>query len=419
MIGARAVDRSGVTCLWMSASALLHGLSECNGVRLQSGAALRQRVTEMKKVIESVTLGFCQGSSDKVYAASLVEVDGGYLVEFQYGRRGNALKAGTKTASPVELAAAKKVYDKLVASKVSEGYTTGESGVAFQGSENEQRISGLLPQLLNPIDEDELEAFLEDDRHVGQQKHDGERRMLRAVAGVEVVGINRKGLTVPLPVPVVESVASLSCVLDGEMVGNVLYAFDILEYDGQDLRSEGCLSRIQVLERVGQAFGEAVKVVGTAIGSQAKRELLQRVRDLGQEGIVFKRVDAPYEPGRPNSGGAQRKFKLVDSATVRVRSVNGSKRSVEVEVSVPRVVDGRTVYGDVVMSVGSVTIPANHSIPAAGTVVEVEYLYCFEGGSLFQPVYKGPREDLVASDLSVISIRQLKFKKAHAEALAA
>jgi bifunctional non-homologous end joining protein LigD len=373
----------------------------------------------MRRVIESVRLLFSQGSSDKEYVASLVEVEGGHLVEFQYGRRDSALKAGTKTASPVELAAAKKVYDKLVASKVSEGYTTGESGVAFQGGENEQRISGLLPQLLNAIDEDELEAFLGDDRHIGQQKHDGERRMLRAVAGLEVVGINRKGLTVPLPMPVVKSVASLSCVLDGELVGSVLYAFDILEYDGQDLRSQGCLSRIQVLERVGQGFGEAVKVVGTAIGRQAKRELLARVRELGQEGMVFKRADAPYESGRPNSGGSQRKFKLVESATVRVRSVNGSKRSVEVEVSMPDIVDGHPVYRDVVVSVGSVTIPANHSMPAAGALVEVEYLYCFEGGSLFQPVYKGPRKDLEANDLSVISVRQLKFKKAHAEALAA
>lgn len=373
----------------------------------------------MSRVIESVSLAFCQGSSDKVYAASLVEVGDGYLVQFQYGRRGSALKAGTKTVAPVELAAAKKVYDKLVASKLSEGYTTGESGVAFQGGANEQRVSGLLPQLLNPIDEAELEAFLADELHIGQQKHDGERRMLRSVVGAEVVGINRKGLTVPLPQPVVEAVGNLSCVLDGEMVGNVLYAFDILEYDGQDLRSEECLSRIQVLERVGQAFGEAVRIVGTAIGSQAKRELLKRVRELGQEGIVFKRADAPYEPGRPNSGGSQRKFKLVDSATVRVRSVNGSKRSVEVEVSVPYEIDGKTVYKDAVMAVGSVTIPANHAIPAAGQLVDISYLYCFEGGSLFQPVYKGPREDLDANDLSVISIRQLKFKQAHAEALAA
>ena len=371
-------------------------------------------------IVESVRLLFQQGGSDKEYRTQLVNVGEGFKVNFQYGRRDGALKAGTKTAEALDHTAAKKIYDKLVASKTAEGYTTAEGGVAFQGGSNEKRVSGLLPQLLNPVAFEDLEPLLVSKTVVAQQKHDGERRLVKSIAGVSVQGINRKGLNVPLPISIVESLVNLSCVLDGELVGDVLYVFDVLEYDGQDLRRDGYLTRIQLLEQVEKIFGDGVKVVYTAYGELAKRSLLDRVRELGQEGVAFKDIAAPYEPGRPNSGGPQLKFKLVESATVRVRSVSGDKRSVGLEVSVPRVVDGEQEWENaLVVPVGFVTIPANHPVPAVGQLCEVQYLYAFEAGSLFQPVYKGVRDDLDAGDLSVVAISQLKFKRKHEEAMAA
>lgn len=53
---------------------------------------------------KSTTLFFKEGGSDKVYQASIEERDAGYVVNFAFGRRGAALKAGTKTAAPVSLA---------------------------------------------------------------------------------------------------------------------------------------------------------------------------------------------------------------------------------------------------------------------------------------------------------------------------
>jgi bifunctional non-homologous end joining protein LigD len=58
--------------------------------------------------------------------------------------------------------------------------------------------------------------------------------------------------------------------------------------------------------------------------------------------------------------------------------------------------------------VGNVSIPANRVVPEIGELAEVAYLYAFSGGSLFQPVYLGPRLDLVPEDCSVA---QLKFKR--------
>ena len=65
--------------------------------------------------MEQITLYYKQGGSDKVYQAAIVKQDGGYVVNFSYGRRGTTLQTGTKTQSPVNAADAKRIYDKLVA----------------------------------------------------------------------------------------------------------------------------------------------------------------------------------------------------------------------------------------------------------------------------------------------------------------
>ncbi|WP_224244460.1 WGR domain-containing protein [Hyalangium gracile] len=75
------------------------------------------------KLIEQVTLLFQEGKSDKVYEVDLLEVGAGqYVVNFRYGRRGTALKDGTKTPTPVSMAEARKAFDKQVQSKLDTGY---------------------------------------------------------------------------------------------------------------------------------------------------------------------------------------------------------------------------------------------------------------------------------------------------------
>jgi bifunctional non-homologous end joining protein LigD len=54
-----------------------------------------------------------------------------------------------------------------------------------------------------------------------------------------------------------------------------------------------------------------------------------------------------------------------------------------------------------------VTIAANQPLPPVGSLVEVEYLYAFPSGALFQPVYKGLRTDKRQAD----PYTSLKFKQ--------
>ncbi len=75
------------------------------------------------KLIRRTTLRFQDGSSDKVYEVDIVEAaDDSYLVNFRYGRSGKPLTEGSKTATPVDSAKAKKVADSLLVSKMNKGY---------------------------------------------------------------------------------------------------------------------------------------------------------------------------------------------------------------------------------------------------------------------------------------------------------
>ena len=59
--------------------------------------------------------------------------------------------------------------------------------------------------------------------------------------------------------------------------------------------------------------------------------MLFRLRHENREGVVFKRLDAPYISGKPNSGGPQLKFKFVATLSAVVAKVN-IQRSVELSL---------------------------------------------------------------------------------------
>lgn len=83
------------------------------------------------KLIQRVTLGLRQGSSDKVYIVELCEVGSGrYVVNFQFGRRGAVLQSGTKTSSPVREANARSIFARLVDEKKRKGYSESAGGAA-------------------------------------------------------------------------------------------------------------------------------------------------------------------------------------------------------------------------------------------------------------------------------------------------
>jgi predicted DNA-binding WGR domain protein len=83
------------------------------------------------KLIKQTKLVFVEGRSEKVYEVDLCEVGANqFVVNFRYGKRGAALKDGSKTVAPVKRDEADKVFAKLVASKVEAGYVEEGGAVA-------------------------------------------------------------------------------------------------------------------------------------------------------------------------------------------------------------------------------------------------------------------------------------------------
>ena len=145
--------------------------------------------------LKSTSLYYREGSSDKEYHVRLEAKDNGYVVNFAYGRRGSTLTTGTKTSAPVYYDAALMVFDKLVKEKKAKGYTEGAEGTPYQHSE--KSLSGLQPQLLNPIDEVEVARLVSNPNWAMQEKQDGRRLLLRKSGNV-VEGINKLGLIVEI-----------------------------------------------------------------------------------------------------------------------------------------------------------------------------------------------------------------------------
>src|SRR6476660_5014946 len=99
--------------------------------------------------MEQITLYYRQGSSDKVYQASIEPQAGGYVVRFAYGRRGTTLQAGSKTPVAVNYGEAKAIYEKLIQEKLSKGYSPGDAGTPYQNTSKENQHTGISCQLLN------------------------------------------------------------------------------------------------------------------------------------------------------------------------------------------------------------------------------------------------------------------------------
>lgn len=358
----------------------------------------------------SVTLHNTVGGADKIYKLAIEPEGDLWSVKYANGRRGGTLTPGLKTKAPVAYADARKTCNDELYGKVAKGYVPIEGSRFGEGMTAEaiatiaRESSGMVPQLLLQIeDEATLERLLTDDAYAMEVKYDGERRLIE-VKGSTATGGNRKGQTVALDRAISEhSLMFGDVVLDGEQIGQIVHVWDILKIGDRDLKDKSVRERKAMLDlmcaNASVTPSGPIAKVETAYGTEAKRAMLAKARADNEEGVVLKRLDARYEPGKPGSKATWLKFKFWNSLSAIVGSVN-DKRSVTMVL---------LLDGGAPITVGNVTIPANHAIPIEGSVIEVRYLYAYEGGSLFQPTYLGPRADISQEECLA---SQRSFKRA-------
>lgn len=373
-------------------------------------------------VVRTIKLFFQEGRSDKVYNATLLdEGDSSYSVEVEWGRRGAKLSRGKK-AVKVTLAAAEKALAKLVDQKTSKGYELLTEAIQPQavappeGQGSGSRVTGIrerlghAAQLLNPINPIELSALLTEDRVIAQQKLDGNRVLVHVDETIRAA--NRAGQVTTIHASIHAALASVppGTVIDGELMsgedGPSYWLFDVLQIAGEDLRGLGYLDRWRRLNaELESVLAPPIRILDYAQGFAAKQALHDRLLAASAEGIVFKRLDAPYTPGRPSSGGNQLKHKFIKSADVVILENAGNAYRMGV------------YEGDTLREVGKVFAGTTNQSRAEldrrladgeRPVAEVRYLYATEDEQLFQPVFVRLRDDKPAVECGLAQLEKTR-----------
>jgi bifunctional non-homologous end joining protein LigD len=352
---------------------------------------------------KSIELFFQEGTHDKLYQARIVETGPGkHDVEVSWGRRGASLNQGKKAVS-VSLDAAEKTYAKLVREKTGKGYqevTTEVRPAAIAPPEGEGSGSkvvgkrarvGRVAQLLNAVGEEMLEKLLADDAMIAQQKLDGIRVLVQV--GETMIATNRAGQATTMGGEVIAGLAHLphGTIVDGEVVHDTYWLFDVLAIGTEDVSTLGYVERWERLDGdIEPGLTGSIQVLPYASGKE-KRKLLESLRKSKAEGIVFKHKAAPYTAGRPASGGMHLKHKFVKSADVVVVENAGNAYRMIVHDSRGKSVDvGRVFAGTTNASRKELDERLARS---ERPVCEVKYLYATDDDQLYQPVFVRIRDD--------------------------
>jgi bifunctional non-homologous end joining protein LigD len=161
-------------------------------------------------------------------------------------------------------------------------------------------------------------------------KLDGYRaQAIRDSKGVRVLSRNGKDLTKKYPqlVKGLNDTIAADTALDGELVAFddaglpsfnalqnatretnvVFFAFDVLVSKGKDVKMLALRARKELLSQIFQANGH-VQLSEHFSGPLAK--FIEGVRRINGEGVIAKRLDAPYQPGRRSGSWSKKRINI-------------------------------------------------------------------------------------------------------------
>jgi predicted DNA-binding WGR domain protein len=326
-------------------------------------------------------------------------------------------------------------------------------GAAAASSAERPRLSHVT--VLPPA---ELDRVLRDERHGITEKVNGTRcvvRVARAERGAgksappdEVAGAasgapsgaptaaslrvrayNRRGVeqfSVPAGAARALGMLATPCVVDGERLegeeSGIFVAFDLLEWDGEDLRGRPYQARIARLVDALTAAGaiaagaptlaaaraatlsDGFVVLAPALGAAAKREVLAQVRAAGGEGIIARTLDGPSVPGDTRF---ERKHKLVASLDVFAVGIKPGLSAGSVRMGLVRESDGAVVeVGTVRSGFSDSEVAAIGSALEAGRrpVLEVTFLPVRTIGITLAEPRAVPRDDKPAAECTTAQL---------------
>jgi ATP-dependent DNA ligase len=264
-------------------------------------------------------------------------------------------------------------------------------------------------QLLTAIDDgNEAAVRLLDPDYAVQQKFDGKRILLH-IERRNVTAHNRHGLTCEISKNILTEAKRFSLsapvLIDSEWIRETktLYAFDLLEINGVDLRPTKFVDRVQQLTKsIHAAQTSVIRAARTELEQTGKVDLLTQIYNHNLEGIALKKKDSPYRVDRQPD---QFKHKFTHVASFLVTRRN-QKASVDL---------GLYNSGGKLIEVGSVKIrDRRFEHIAEGMIVDVRYSHAFPSQKIYQPRMISIRDD-VQPEGCLLS--QLRYKAANPIAL--
>lgn len=260
-------------------------------------------------------------------------------------------------------------------------------------------------QLLTAIDDgNEAAARLLDEDYAVQQKFDGKRILLH-IERRSITAHNRDGLTCEISKNIVTEAKRFSLVapvlIDSEWIRETktLYAFDLLEINGIDLRPTPFIGRIQQLATsMHAAQTSVIRAARTELDQDGKVDLLTQIHNLNLEGIALKKKDSPYRTDRQPD---QFKYKFTHVSSFLVTRRN-QKASVDL---------GLFNNEGNLIEVGSVKIRNRHfERISEGMIVDVRYSHAFPSHRVYQPRMISIRDDIYPESCL---LSQLRYKAAN------
>lgn len=220
----------------------------------------------------------------------------------------------------------------------------------------------------------DLAPFMDATEWLAQAKADGERCAIQSREGV-ITATGRSGRAVALPPEVSARAFSAreDFIVDGELVGDEFFAFDVVQWGGIDVRAWPFEARATILPETPFLFLAAIPAIEKMIAELHRR---------GSEGVVFCRRSAPYRGERSPD---KVRFKFRRSETFIVTAVDIARGVAQLER------DG--------IARGGVSFPANGRWPTVGDLCEVVFDKIHASGKLCRAAWKGLREDVTKADL--------------------
>lgn len=246
-------------------------------------------------------------------------------------------------------------------------------------------VHAMLPREA-PIDE--LVRYVENDYFDLTQKIDGHHCLMHIDDG-RIAAIARSGKTLNVKPTVFHPFKTLVVqggrwVIDGEYLDGKFYAFDIIEANGVCDQLNPYHERRAILETLWELWapGDDARLVPSFRGTEAKGEMAQRILSTDGEGVVFKRLDAPFTPTNPATPDRRTRDSIkikfrrdIDCVVTELR--RGGKANMVLSLYDA---DGQLV------EVGECSaLTGDGANVKVGDVVQVTYLYATKDNRLYGP----------------------------------